>query len=269
MNAWAQAAMIGADIGMDLFKSQNEWKKQKKMAQNQIQWRVADAKKAGIHPLYALGAAPMHYSSSVGTDSTRFQEFGQDLTRSRLAAQDAQQRKAELARQAVNDALVQERTRVEIDGQRLENKLLQSQIARLNSAQIGPAAPVNPAFRAEPEAGPRVQPRPSEPIVGASGNPARQPGVITDYQFFSYPDGSLGVVPSEEMKQRIEDNLPQEVGWWFRNNVLTAFNPPPRPNTRDYPLPPGYDVWEWDRVFQRYRPARRSSWRSQRGNRRW
>lgn len=31
-------------------------KLQKQFAQTGIQWKVADAKKAGIHPVYALGA---------------------------------------------------------------------------------------------------------------------------------------------------------------------------------------------------------------------
>ncbi|AXH77176.1 MAG: DNA pilot protein [Microviridae sp.] len=35
---------------------------QKEYAQNGIQWRVADAKKAGIHPLYALGANTPTYT---------------------------------------------------------------------------------------------------------------------------------------------------------------------------------------------------------------
>lgn len=35
---------------------------QKQFAQNQIQWKVADAKAAGVHPLAALGVTPMHYS---------------------------------------------------------------------------------------------------------------------------------------------------------------------------------------------------------------
>lgn len=265
MNAWVQGAMIAADIGTDLFKSKQDWGRQKKMAQNQIQWRVADAKKAGIHPLYALGAAPMHYSAQAG-ESTYFRDMGQSIERARMANMDAQQRKAELARTAIADRMAMERHAVEMEGLRLENKLTASQIARANSAQLGPPAP---SLGRQPEAGPGVIPRPSEPIVGAVGNPARQPGVITDYQYFYNGDGTLGIVPSEEMKQRIEDNLPAEVGWFLRNNVETIFRPPRAPDPRHYPLPAGYDHWEWDRVFQRFRPARRSSWRSQRGNRRW
>lgn len=45
------------------------WKRQKEAMQNQIQWRVEDAKKAGLHPLFALGAqtpgpvAPVDFGS--------------------------------------------------------------------------------------------------------------------------------------------------------------------------------------------------------------
>lgn len=42
---------------------------QKEFAQNSIQWKIADAKKAGIHPLYALGAQGYSASPSyVGYD---------------------------------------------------------------------------------------------------------------------------------------------------------------------------------------------------------
>lgn len=37
---------------------------QREFAQNGIQWRVADAKKAGLHPLYALGGGGATYSPS-------------------------------------------------------------------------------------------------------------------------------------------------------------------------------------------------------------
>lgn len=39
---------------------------QKEFAQNGIRWKVEDAKRAGIHPLYALGASTQGYSPSGG-----------------------------------------------------------------------------------------------------------------------------------------------------------------------------------------------------------
>jgi len=42
---------------------------QRQFAQNAIQWRVEDAKKAGIHPLYALGANTVSYQPTVIGDA--------------------------------------------------------------------------------------------------------------------------------------------------------------------------------------------------------
>lgn len=42
---------------------------QREALQNQVQWRVADAKKAGIHPLYALGMPPANISAVYMPDT--------------------------------------------------------------------------------------------------------------------------------------------------------------------------------------------------------
>ncbi len=42
---------------------------QKEFAQNGIQWRTADAKAAGLHPLYAIGASGATYTP-VSQDSS-------------------------------------------------------------------------------------------------------------------------------------------------------------------------------------------------------
>jgi len=58
---------------------------QKDFAQQGIRWKVADAKAAGIHPLYALGANTVSYAPvSVGQTSTDFSglgKAGQDIGR--------------------------------------------------------------------------------------------------------------------------------------------------------------------------------------------
>lgn len=46
----------------------DSWEHQKEALQNTVQWRVADAKKAGIHPLYALGQAPMNIAPMAFED---------------------------------------------------------------------------------------------------------------------------------------------------------------------------------------------------------
>lgn len=44
--------------------SKRAYRRQKEFAQNQIQWKVADAKKAGLHPLYAMGGGSANYQPS-------------------------------------------------------------------------------------------------------------------------------------------------------------------------------------------------------------
>lgn len=61
------AATVGsALLGAKSQKSANEdnYERQKEFAQMGIQWKVEDAKRAGLHPLYALGGSGATYSPS-------------------------------------------------------------------------------------------------------------------------------------------------------------------------------------------------------------
>jgi len=54
-----------------------EYERQKEFAQSGIQWKVQDATKAGIHPLYAMGAQTSSYSpTSIGATGTSGSDFG-------------------------------------------------------------------------------------------------------------------------------------------------------------------------------------------------
>ena len=59
--------MINATTSKKIAREQ--MKLQKEFAQNGIQWRVEDAKKAGLHPLYAIGASGATYTP-VSQDSS-------------------------------------------------------------------------------------------------------------------------------------------------------------------------------------------------------
>lgn len=98
------AALIGA--GSSLFggmlgkkdakqQRQQEYQAQKEFAQHGVRWRVEDAKAAGLHPLYALGAQTPTYSPSFQTGSPMGQavaDAGQHISRSVAATQTAQER---------------------------------------------------------------------------------------------------------------------------------------------------------------------------------
>lgn len=60
----AGASLLGGILGKNSAEKQaaKQAALQKQFAQEGIQWKVADAQKAGVHPLYALGASTHSYS---------------------------------------------------------------------------------------------------------------------------------------------------------------------------------------------------------------
>lgn len=250
MGIWsAIGSILGGPVGeslgagYDSYSSEkSNYKSQKEFAQNAISWRVADAKRAGIHPLAALGNMGVAYQPfSVGGGE------GQDVSRALMANMDARERREagllEMERLRRRDAMDAETHGLSMERGRLENELLRSQIARANSGQVGPGYPVG----ASPAGS--VNRVPSRVVVGSSGAPERQPGSITEYQFSELGGGRYGVVPSEQMKERIEDS-PMEWQWWFRNNLF----PPDdvfRELERQHPSRQGYE-WRYDPFMGRF-----------------
>lgn len=84
---------------------------QKEYAQNGIQWRVADAKKAGLHPLYALGANTPTYTPVDMTQNTNLPNIKDPYESYQVGAMQAAQ----------------------IENAQLQNELLRSQINALDA----------------------------------------------------------------------------------------------------------------------------------------
>lgn len=253
--AVVSAAASVADVISNFFGGQSEAKRQKKFAQNQIQWRVADAEKAGIHPLYAMGITPTSYApQQVGLG---LGEMGQNISRAMTATQTRKER------MMTSMLAMEERKRgdmlfrQQVERNSLENDYLRSQIARLNGAQMSPEMP-SLGGNNDPTA--RFLPQPAMPVVSSEDDIAREAGYITDYGYSRTADG-LAVVPSRDMYERIEDNPGQQLGWWLRNNLLPMINARGLrpPDTREFPNRPGY---EW---FFHHDSG---SWRERRAQRR-
>lgn len=68
--------------------SQREYERQKEFAQNGLRWKVADAKAAGIHPIFAVGANTPTYSpqAAIGNDYG-LSQVGQNIGRAIEAGQ--------------------------------------------------------------------------------------------------------------------------------------------------------------------------------------
>lgn len=106
---------------------------QREFAQNGIQWKVNDAKAAGVHPLFALGASTTSFSNVAGGDggADYISKMGQDI--GRAVNSTATQETRDKAFTAATEKLALERGS-------LENELLKSQIVRLRQ-QSTPAFP--------------------------------------------------------------------------------------------------------------------------------
>lgn len=108
---------------------------QREFAQMGVRWRVEDAKAAGIHPLYALGAQTHSYSpvsvAGADTPATSFGQMGQDLSRAVNATRTGDERAA-----AYNDAI----QKLSIERGTLENEVLRQRL-RTMVAGANPALP--------------------------------------------------------------------------------------------------------------------------------
>lgn len=94
----AAGSLIGGAISNRANKkaAQREYEHQKEFAQHGIRWKVADAKAAGLHPLYALGGQPTQYSPSIIPDSMgpALADAGQNISRAMAAQQTTPEREA-------------------------------------------------------------------------------------------------------------------------------------------------------------------------------
>lgn len=123
-------AILGAGVGLaqgllGQSTANKNMQLQKDAMKEGIRWKVNDAKKAGIHPLYALGAPNFSPSPVQGGDFSGMIEplsrMGQDIDRSSMAQQPS----------GARSMVTRVATRLAVERGGLENELLRTQIRRL------------------------------------------------------------------------------------------------------------------------------------------
>lgn len=220
---------------------------QKEFAQSGIQWRVEDARKAGIAPLAALGASVSQFAPSYvgGAPETGIGDsiasMGQNLGRAYAATTSKEERamSALMSAEALRNA-------------RLKNTLLESQITAINK-------PDNPPFPSPMDQSGMGQGNMPVDIQKAKitasqpGNPSQEAGAINDYGYVRTPTG-YSIIPSKDVKERIEDQLVPELMWSVRNQMIPFLKGHPAPNPKYYPLPEGATEWRWNPIAQEFRP---------------
>lgn len=170
-----------------------EYARQKEFAQNQIQWRAADAEKAGIHPLAALGANVTSYTpQSVFGSDFGFSDFGQNLNQFIRSYQSPSERAYERNIERTNNALG-------ITNKQLQNDLLRADIDRTRAEASRIAVESQPG---NPKPLPNLTQR--ETVLSPKNGPVKMGQNLFEWNSTEIP-GVFRLLPTSDYAQRFED----------------------------------------------------------------
>lgn len=241
------SGITGANAAKDAARTQ--YKHQKEFAQEGIQWKVADAKKAGIHPLYALGANTTSYAPvSVGDTNplSGLAAAGQDISRAVDATRPAS---------AKLDAYTRTAQGLQLQRMGLENELLASQIAKTRQTSTPPMPTASDRMLVDGQGdSPLVRESPMARQSHAAGAPSQEAGAVTEMGYLRTPTGWAPVM-SKDAKDRSEDDIGAELSWALRNRLLPSVGFAHQPPT-DVKLGPD-EYWKFNAVKQEYYIAKR------------
>lgn len=229
----AGSSLLGGLLGKDSAEdaAKRNAALQREFAQNSLQWKAEDARKAGIHPVYAMGA-PTYTPSSVFSGDNSFgagiASAGQDVGRAIDATRTAPQRL---------DAVSRTAQALELERGGLQNDLLRAQIAEIQARNMSPPFPSAVDDNFIPGQGNSgVNTKALERIASAHNHPWSEAGPVTDVGFTRTSSGGLAPVYSSDAKQRLEDDWIGMLAWNLRNRLI------PSVTFGAYgPHPPGFD----------------------------
>lgn len=184
---------------------------QREFAQNSIQWRVNDAKKAGIHPLAALGSQGISYNPSyVG---------GDDFGGSQASISYTPEKKVDEKTQAYNDKVNELNLRMqEANTREAEaNATLAERSLISNPNNTGGVL-----FGAAQTKGSLI----NQTGIGHSASPTSMPGqasvnpygvadVNNAVNFTKNMDGSVSLMPSQDIQDLVSESTLERGRWWL------------------------------------------------------
>ena len=256
----AASSLFGGKSAAKSAKKQSEleYQRQKEFATKGIQWKVQDAKSAGVHPLYALGAGTTSYApQQVGGSDNGIGAAGQELGRAISANTGVSGR---------NGAFVRATQQLSLQRMELENQLLGSKIAQANQTMQPPAAEGETFMLDGQSNSGVVKAIPMKKEKGLPGKEYQEPAPITDYGYTKTKDG-YAIVQSHDAKDRLEEDMLGSAQWNIRNRVIPFFTKPKPP----YQAPPMHK-WRYNPFTGEYRlvkPKFRRYPKKRTFNRRW
>jgi len=215
-------SILGANAASDAASSNRSM--QREFAQKGIQWKVADAKAAGIHPLYALGAQTHSFQPvSAGDLSSSLSDAGQHLGRAVDAGLNSGQRKQQELQLLEDRSRARRMDELRIQEQEIKNMLLTTELMGMNRRQENQPPIPSPdnagsgVFTLLPgQNSPRLKPdqvrlKPSEIISHQSTRPHVEAGTHPALSEYRMADGRTIMLPSQKAAEAME-SMPL-AGW--------------------------------------------------------
>jgi hypothetical protein len=188
--------MIDWKLGQKNFNKNLQW--QKDFAQHGLSWRVQDAKRAGLHPLAALGAAGAQFSpvyGDTGMGASPIAGIGMDRGR---RANQTQHQKA-------MDDIELKMAETQLEGAKFKNLLLQREL-NSNTQDPKPLPNVDGVFKGQGDAEQLVKPQ-----ITISQSPGTTAGQRAGSDMYKFDDGTVSRMPREQMGDLLENWLPGKV----------------------------------------------------------
>lgn len=253
-------------------QAQRQYEQQKEFAQSGIQWKVQDAEKAGIHPLYALGANTISYSpQSVGANPSDFgflKDAGQNIGR---AIDATRSNPAKMEAFAITAANLQN------EGLALDNELKRTQLASAHALanQTG-AAPGLPSLLTGPASNgidgqgnaPQTEginlTKKMSPVNDAAQH--TELGAGAEVRLVKTKNGWAPVIP-EDLSESYEQDFPGRVQWYARNRIF--HDPAIQRTINQYARRPGmrprYNALRGEYRYEKYPTFRDKKFRNLKG----
>jgi len=215
-------------------------RRQIEFAKNGIRWKVEDAKRAGVHPIYALGANTVSYSPTQAGDMG-IAQAGQDIGRAIDTS---------LSQPERNSRIAQRSAELQLQNMELQNTKLASEI-RLTNQAGSPPSPIteNPIIPGQGvtdhKASIQTSTEVGVPWVEATPTP---------YMKWSWtPYGEIAPLPAKEVQEAIESNIFSKLAYGANAHMMPMLGQGVPPSNKH--LPPGATHFKFNPVTQAWRPV--------------
>lgn len=227
---------------------------QEQFAKHGIRWKVEDAKAAGIHPLYALGASTHSFSPvGVGAEAPpgggigdAIGKMGQDISRA-VNTTKTEEEKTITALQIAG-------LKADLHGKEIDNAVRSKALNNVGSSN--PSIPGMDNFipgqgNSNRQNKTLVKEKPLERTVSQPGRLSQEAGWRPDVSFSRTDTGLTPMVP-ESLSESLEDDIIGKIMWRIRNQVVPNYSGRGAPARSQ--LPKGAEGWNWSYIKQEWQP---------------